>query len=139
MVVYGERPLIPASLRPQVLDILHAGHSGASTMKHRSAQSVFWPGITAEIEQKRASCRACVYRAPSQAAQPPQSPAVPEYPFAQICCDFFQVNGVSYLATVDIQQLAGGVEIQKRRLQVCDIIPQELLCTIWNRERNYNR
>ena len=56
VVVYGERPLIPASLRPQVLDILHAGHSGASTMKHRSAQSVFWPGITAEIEQKRASC-----------------------------------------------------------------------------------
>ena len=101
VVVYGERPLIPASLRSQVLDILHAGHAGASTMRNRSTQSVFWPGMTREIEEKRATCRACILRAPSQAAQPPQPPVVPEYPFAYICCDFFQVNGVSYLATVD--------------------------------------
>ena len=101
VVVCGERPLIPASLRPQALDILHAGHAGTSTMQSRSSQSLFWPGMTREIEERRARCKECIYRAPSQAALPLQPPIAPDYPFSYICADFFAVNGRTYLAVVD--------------------------------------
>ena len=101
VVVCGERPLIPASLRAQALDILHAGHAGTSTMQTKAAHSLFWPGMTKEIEERRAMCRECTYRAPSQAAQPSQAPIIPEYPFSHICCDFFHLDGYTYLATCD--------------------------------------
>ena len=101
VVVCGERPLVPASLRPQVLDILHAGHAGTNTMQSRSSQSLFWPGMTREIEERRARCKECIFRAPSQAALPSQPPIAPDYPFSYICADFFAVNGLTYLAVVD--------------------------------------
>ena len=56
VVVCGERPLIPVSLRAQALDILHAGHAGTSMMQSRSAHSLFWPGISKAIEERRAMC-----------------------------------------------------------------------------------
>merc|ERR1712237_17030 len=101
VVVCGERPLIPASLRAQALDILHAGHSGTATMQNKAAHTLFWPGMTKEIEERRAMCRECTYRAPSQAAQPSQPPIAPEHPFSHICGDFFSLNGHTYLAVCD--------------------------------------
>ena len=96
VVVCGERPLIPASLRSQALDILHAGHAGTNMMQSRSSQSLFWPGMTREIEERRARCKDCIFRAPSQAALPSQPPIAPDYPFSYICADFFAVNGRTY-------------------------------------------
>ena len=39
VILFRERILIPASLRPQILDILHAGHSG------RSTQCCYWKNL----------------------------------------------------------------------------------------------
>ena len=100
VVMYGDRLVIPPTLRPQVLEILHAGHSGASTMYNKAMEAVFWPGMSGDIKETRLRCRECVYRAPSQPAMPPHKPVVPDYPFSHLCADFFFVDG-SYLALCD--------------------------------------
>ena len=47
------------------LDILHSDHASVSTMCNRAASYIFWPSMTAEIEQVRAHCPACTTIAPS--------------------------------------------------------------------------
>ena len=98
VVLCGERPLVPPALRPLVLDVLHAGHAGVSTMLARTGQSLFWPGLQQDLLDLRASCRECIYRAPSNPAQPPDQPVEPDYPFSHVCFDFFNVVERSYLA-----------------------------------------
>ena len=44
-VCYKDRIVIPAKLRPQVLETIHAAHQGVSGMIGRVEETVFWPGI----------------------------------------------------------------------------------------------
>jgi len=53
------RLVIPMALRRTVLSNLHAGHQGRDSMLCRACQSVYWPGIDAEVEQKRRQCQVC--------------------------------------------------------------------------------
>jgi hypothetical protein len=100
VVLCGERPLVPPDLRPEVLEILHAGHSGVSTMLARAGQSLFWPNLRQDVLDVRAHCKECLYTAPSNPAQPPHAPVEPSFPFSHICIDFFQVEA-TYLAIAD--------------------------------------
>ena len=64
----------------------------------RAETSVFWPGITPDINTVRASCQQCNRNAPSNPSAPPMSP---EYPFQCICADYFTYKGNHYLVVVD--------------------------------------
>ncbi|KAK8394234.1 hypothetical protein O3P69_006432 [Scylla paramamosain] len=63
------RLVVPAALRRTVLANLHAGHQGRDSMLRRVRQSVYWPGIDAEVEQKRRQCAVCDTHAPSSPAE----------------------------------------------------------------------
>ena len=101
VVMYSERPVIPASLRQEVLEILHAAHHGVTYMTSRASQSVFWPNITQDILYKRSSCRECTVAAPSNPPPPPEDPVQPTYPFQSVCMDFFQYESSVYMAMAD--------------------------------------
>jgi hypothetical protein len=49
MVMYGKRPVIPAALRQEVMETLHAGHTYVTTMMTRAAQSLFWPNMKQDM------------------------------------------------------------------------------------------
>ena len=59
VILYRDRAVIPSSLRKHVVDSLHATHQGVSTMEPRAQSSVFWPGVTRDIQQVRARCIDC--------------------------------------------------------------------------------
>ena len=101
VVIYKDRIVIPPSLRPLCLSALHAAHQGTSTMISKAEASIFWPGITTDIQATRANCSHCNRMAPSQAALPPTPPITPEYPFQCICADYFHYQGHTYLVIVD--------------------------------------
>ena len=101
VVVYKDRIVIPPTLRQACLSSLHAAHQGTSAMTAKAESSIYWPGITRDIRQQRATCSACNRMAPSQAAQPPTPPTPSEYPFQCICCDLFHYKGHQYLVLVD--------------------------------------
>ena len=99
--IYKDRIVIPPSLRQSCLSALHAAHQGTSTMLSKAEASIFWPGITNDIQATRTNCTHCNRMAPSQAALPPTPPVSPEYPFQCICADYFHHQGNIYLVIVD--------------------------------------
>ena len=96
-----ERVVVPRSLRREVLEGLHAGHQCVVGMKARAAHSVFWPGIDGAIQDIRDRCRICNTIAPSQAAEPAVTAPPPLYPFQQVCSDYFELDGATYIVMVD--------------------------------------
>ena len=70
-------------------------------MTARAEASIFWPGITNDIQATRANCLHCNRMAPSQAALPPTPPTLPTYPFQCIYADYFHYQGHTYLVIVD--------------------------------------
>ena len=101
VILLHDRPLIPVSLREEVLDHLHAAHSGVTCMHARAANTLYWPNIREDLARQRASCPSCVKNAPSNPSSPPEPYVHPAYPFHSICADFFTVEGSNYLAVVD--------------------------------------
>ena len=98
---YKTRIIVPAKMRRQILSVLHKAHQGVSGMTARAEQTVFWPSITRDIVETKASCKECHRIAPSQPAAPPVSPPSPEYPFQMQVCDYFSLHGRNYLALAD--------------------------------------
>ena len=109
VVLYNDRIVVPSSLRQRVLENLHSAHQGVTSMTSRAVSTVFWPGITANIENARNSCRTCHKNAPSQQKLPPVEPKIPKVPFEMICSDYFKLGGSCYLVIVD--RLSGWSEV----------------------------
>ena len=96
-------------------------HSGVSSISDRASESVWWPGIQANIEKTRVECKSCDISAPSQPATSPTSLPSPAYPFEQICADYFSYNSHKYLVIVDrfsnwptVHQVKAGTEANYR-------------------------
>ena len=100
-IMHDDRIVIPVSLRPAVLSILHSAHQGTTGMTLTAQSSVYWPGITNDIVRIRDSCNACNQRAPTQPHLPPIKPTVLEYPFQHIVADYMDINGRCYLVYAD--------------------------------------
>ena len=101
VLMYNRRVVIPRVLRAEVLECLHAASQGVQGMKARAQDTVFWPGISGAIVDKRNRCRTCDTIAPSQAAEPPVTAPPPSYPFEQVVVDYFALDGHTYLAMAD--------------------------------------
>ena len=67
----------------------------------RAGQSVWWPGIAADIQRVRDGCGKCTVNAPSQPAAPPKPLPKPQYPFQMLSSDYFAYTGRTYLVVVD--------------------------------------
>ena len=101
MVMYKDRMVIPATLRKKILSLLHTAHQGVEGMRARATTCVYWPGMNADMKNKRKNCQYCNEIAPSQPREPLILIPPAEYPFQQICADCFVISGRTYLSVVD--------------------------------------
>ena len=101
VILYKERVVVPLSLRLEVLEVLHSGNGGVTSMTSRAGVSVWWPGITTDIERVHQNCQSCDKVAPSQPAAPLSPLPSLDYPFQQICCDFLSYGSHKYCIIVD--------------------------------------
>ena len=101
VVLLYDGPVIPHGLRQEVMEHLHSGHAGVTTMFERAQSTMYWPGYKADLTRHRTACRVCDRIAPSNPAQPPTFPEQPLYPFHSVCADFFTINSRNYLAFCD--------------------------------------
>ena len=74
MRCYKDRAVIPAALRPQVLETIHAAHQGVSGMIIRIEETALWPGISTDVIKTRGGCLTSVKNAI------PVAPPVPSFP-----------------------------------------------------------
>ena len=136
VVLVGHRVVIPAVLRESVLNALHAAHQGVSAMQARAVDSVYWPDITVDIARIRDQCLHCHKIAKSNPMQPPSDIEPPEFPFQQICADYFTYNNTDYVVIVDrysnwpmVYRSESGAEGLVKRLRETFVtfgIPEEL-------------
>ena len=59
LLLFGQRIVIPAALRLQVLDQIHTGHQGITKCRQRARQSLWWPGISAHLQAHVENCQTC--------------------------------------------------------------------------------
>ena len=99
--MFHNRIVIPPSLRRDILTSLHAAHGGTGAMTSIAQNTVFWPGISLDIEHARKTCRPCNRNAPSQSCLEPVPPIFPTTPFEALVADYFEFKGFYYLVIAD--------------------------------------
>ena len=100
LLLYGNRIIVPESLREQTLQKIHSGHQGIQRCRLRAKTSVWWPGISKDIENMVRLCHTCAKNTPSR-KQPMIMTQLPEYPWQKIATDLFQLKNTTYLIVVD--------------------------------------
>ena len=100
VLLRGSRLVIPASLQADVLDKLHSGHQGITKCRQRARDSLWWPGIGRQLEERVRNCQVCTMHR-FQPAEPLIPSTLPEYPWERIATDLFEWKKSSYLLLVD--------------------------------------
>ena len=101
-LLFGDRLVIPATLRNAVLCELHDGHPGMTRMKMLARNFVYWMNINNDIEDFVRSCRRCQETAKSPIKATLCSWPMEEKPWDRIHADFAgPMDGKMYLIIVD--------------------------------------
>ncbi|CAC5365636.1 unnamed protein product [Mytilus coruscus] len=101
----GEKIIIPASTRKNMLNKLHEGHLGIEKIKRKLARdSIFWPGINAQITDFISKCSVCLESRRSNIKEPMAESETPELPWMTVGTDIFYWNNNNYLI-IDILKL----------------------------------
>ena len=101
-IIYnGMRIVIPPSLRPCVLQLVHESHLGMVKCKQRAREAVYWPGLNADIENLVRNCSKCAEYQKKQPAEPLEPTQMPELPYQEVGTDIFDFEGENFLITVD--------------------------------------
>ena len=97
----GDRIIVPHSLRPEILQRIHAAHLGIEKCRARARSAVFWPGINSAIDDLVSKCSTCQQHQRSNQREPLIPQEVPERPWATVAADIFYYKGRDYLLVVD--------------------------------------
>ena len=97
----GLRCVIPTSLRPKIRERLHGAHTGVEGCLRRARETVYWPGINADLRDYIAKCGVCATYQKDQQKEPLISHKIPSRPWETVGCDIFHFEDRDYLCTVD--------------------------------------
>ncbi len=100
LLMKDSRLIIPSSLRLDILDKIHSGHQGIRKCRERSRDSVWWPGLSKQIEDMVNTCSTCC-RHRKNHAEPMVPTPLPERPWQKVATDLFLHNGKTYVIVVD--------------------------------------
>ncbi|GFR58424.1 Pol polyprotein [Elysia marginata] len=70
ILLYENRMVIPESMRRNILQKLHSSHLGVDKCKARARESIFWPGLTKDIEMHVSKCAICAKFRSSNTKEP---------------------------------------------------------------------
>jgi transposase InsO family protein len=101
LLMYGERIVIPRSMRPVILDKMHEGHLGINKTLERAKMSAWWPGMTKDIKHVVTTCTHCQARQGSQRKEPLITTPLPEGTWHRVGADLCEHSGKKYLVMVD--------------------------------------
>ena len=101
LIFKGERVVVPKKLQEVTKEKLHSSHMGTEACLRRARESIYWPGMCAEIKQLLESCETCRQYDCGQPKETLRSTAVPTSPWERITTDLFSYKGKDFLITVD--------------------------------------
>lgn len=101
MIFFKNRLVIPASARHFFLEKLHEGHLGTEKTKRTARETVFWHGMSIEIEEYIRTCEVCQKFARNNAKQPLMPYPIPLYPWQHLATDIANFEQRDYLIVID--------------------------------------
>ena len=87
-------------MRLDVLDNNHQEHLGITKCRERAKQSVWWLGLSTQIQDMVQNCRTCAMHLVNK-PEPLVPTSFPERPWQTLATDFFRCENVDYLLVVD--------------------------------------
>ena len=79
----GNKLVVPHALRAQMLDKIHESHQGIVKCEQRTCDKLFWPGMSAQIEDRVAKCDTCSQYQRAHAKEPMVVSETPDRPWAK--------------------------------------------------------
>ena len=64
LLLYGSRIVVPKSLQQETLSKIHQGHQGIEKCRLRVSTSVWWPGVSREMQNFVQQCSICRQQTP---------------------------------------------------------------------------
>ena len=110
LLLKNSRIVIPSCMRLEILDKIHAGHQGIVKCRERAKNSVWWPGLSKQLEDIVRTCTICVQEL-SNRAEPLITTPLPDRPWQKVAADLCEYRGNKYLVVVDY--FSRYVEVEK--------------------------
>ena len=100
LLLRGDRIVIPSCLQKEILQCLHQGHQGIVKCKLCAKYSVWWPGISKQIDHVIQCCDTCKQNFPRR-SEPLITSELPQRPWEKVGSGLFYQKGTPYLLVID--------------------------------------
>ena len=101
LLLKGNCVIVPSSMRNDIKNRIHRGHLGIVRCRSRARQVVFWPRMSAEIEDMISRCSTCQEHRSYQPKEKMVSHSVPIAPWAKVASNLFEYKKSTYVLIVD--------------------------------------
>ena len=101
MILFGDRIVVPTTLRKEILNRIHAGHQGRERCKISARRVVYWPSMNTQIDEVVDKCEACLLTRNAPPREPLKPHRVPERAWQKIACDFYSYAGEKWQVVTD--------------------------------------
>ena len=94
------RIVISHSLQNEILNRVHDSHQGIVKCRERARSSVWWLGLSSQLEAVVKNCQKCIENK-NDHAEPFLPAEFPKRPWQKVASDLFELNGQMYLLVID--------------------------------------
>ena len=101
LIFKGLRIVVPPTMREHMLRLIHQSHLGIVKSKQRAREALYWPGMSAQIEEVVRNCSLCADFQNKLPRQPLKPTETPNLPFEKVASDLFEFEGKQYILLVD--------------------------------------
>lgn len=100
ILLYTARIVVPAHCQQDALRLLHEGHFGIVKTQARAKHSLWWPGISRDVEETVKRCQRCIEKS-SNRKMPLLPTDFPERPWQRVAMDLFYHQNKWWLIVTD--------------------------------------
>lgn len=101
LLFYDQRLVVPQSLQSSMLELLHEGHLNVNKTKLLARRSLFWRGMSTQIEKYIENCQVCQIWQRNQQKEPLKLFPIPTSPWESISVDILNHGSTDYLVLYD--------------------------------------
>ena len=101
LIYKNECVVIPKTLRTLILTKIHYAHFGKEKCKALARKSLFWPGMSKQIEDMIENCNTCQSFQRNNTKEPMIKKEIPDEPWEILASDIFYLLGKHYVMIVD--------------------------------------
>ena len=93
--------IVPSTIRKEMKQRIHEGHLGLEKCKCRARETLFWPGMNAELTEMIQRCSTCQEQRKYQQKEPLMPHTPPIKPWEKVATDLFKFQKNDYVVVVD--------------------------------------